>query len=134
MSVSQPTLSSGATTITLPFPVRTNAVKLEYSTVGGSRLTVNGSIRTWSVGYRFSYSLAFEYENVTTYDALVALYWANVSNQTTTTFTWTGGPFTPAQPGVTVRIDSISDLVTVYPDVTKGDYQITLVEVDARTS
>ena len=134
MSVSHPTLSSGATTITLPFPVRTNAVKLEYSTVGGSRLTVNGSIRTWSVGYRFSYSLAFEYENVTTYDALVALYWANVSNQTTTTFTWTGGPFTPAQPGVTVRIDSISDLVTVYPDVTKGDYQITLVEVDARTT
>ena len=53
---------------------------------------------------------------------------------TTTTFTWTGGPFTPAQPGVTVRIDSISDLVTVYPDVTKGDYQITLVEVDARTT
>ena len=134
MSVSQPTLSSGATTITLPYPVRTNAVKLEYSTVGGSRLTVNGSIRTWSVGYRFSYSLAFEYEDVTTYDALVALYWANVSNQTTTTFTWTGGPFTPAQPGVTVRIVSISDLVTVYPDVTKGDYQITLVEVDARTT
>jgi hypothetical protein len=134
MSVSQPTLFSGATTITLPYPVRTNAVKLEYSTVGGSRLTVNGSIRTWSVGYRFSYSLAFEYEDVTTYDALVALYWANVSNQTTTTFTWTGGPFTPAQPGVTVRIDSISDLVTVYPDVTKGDYQITLVEVDARTT
>ena len=134
MSVSQPTLSSGATTITLPFPVRTNAVKLEYSTVGGSRLTVNGSIRTWSVGYRFSYSLAFEYENVTTYDALVARYWANVSNQTTTTLTWTGGPFTPAQAGVTVRIDSISDLVTVYPDVTKGDYQVTLVEVDARTT
>ena len=134
MSVSQPTLSSGATTITLPFPVRTNAVKLEYSTVGGSRLTVNGSIRTWSVGYRFSYSLAFEYENVTTYDALVALYWANVSNQTTTTLTWTGGPFTPAQAGVTVRIDSISDLVTVYPDVTKGDYQLTLGEVDARTT
>ena len=134
MTVSQPTLSSGATTITLPFPVRTNAVKLEYSTVGGSRLTVNGSIRTWSVGYRFSYTLAFEYENVTTYDALVALYWANVSNQTTTTHTWTGGPFTPAQAGVIVRIDSISDLVTVYPDVTKGDYQITLVEVDARTT
>ena len=134
MSVSQPTLSSGATTITLPYPVRTNAVKLEYSTVGGSRLTVNGSIRSWSVGYRFSYSLAFEYEDVTTYDALVALYWANVSNQTTTTFTWTGGPFTPAQPGVTVRNDSISELVTVYPDVTKGDYQITLVEVDARTT
>jgi hypothetical protein len=134
MSVSQPTLSSGATTITLPYPVRTNAVKLEYSTVGGSRLTVNGSIRTWSVGYRFSYSLAFEYENVTTYDALVALYWANVSNQQTTIFTWANGPFTPAQSGVTVRIDSISDLVTVYPDVTKGDYQITLVEVDARTT
>jgi len=134
MSVSQPTLASGATTITLPYPVRTNAVKLEYSTVGGSRLTVNGSIRTWSVGYRFSYTLAFEYENVTTYDALVALYWGNVSNQTTTTFTWSGGPFTPADSGVTVRIDSISDLVTVYPDVTKGDYQITLVEVDARTT
>ena len=134
MSLSQPSLSSGATTITLPFPVRTNAVKLEYSTVGGSRLTVNGSIRTWSVGYRFSYSLAFEYENVTTYDALVALYWANVSNQTTTTLTWTGGPFTPAQAGVTVRSDSISDPVTGYPDVTKGDYQVTLVEVDARTT
>lgn len=134
MSVSQPVLSSGATTITLPYPVRNSSVKLEFSTVGGSRLTVNGSIRSWSVGYRYSYTLAFEYENVTTYDALVALYWANVSNQTTTTFTWTGGPFTPAQPGVTVRIDSISDLVTTYPDVTKGDYQITLVEVDARTT
>jgi len=51
-----------------------------------------------------------------------------------TTFLWSGGPWTAAQSGVTVRIDSISDLVTTYPDVTKGDYQITLVEVDARTS
>ena len=125
MSVSQPTLSSGATTITLPYPVRTNAVKLEYSTVGGSRLTVNGSIRSWSVGYRFSFVNAC---------CLLRDYWDNATNQTTTTSTWTGGPFTPAQPGVTVRIDSISDLVTVYPDVTKGDYQITLVEVDARTT
>jgi len=134
MSVSQPTLSSGATTITLPYPTRTTANKLEFSTVGGSRLTVNGSIRSWSVGYRYGYALSFEYENITTYDALVALYWANVSNQQTTTFLWSGGPWTAAQSGVTVRIDSISDLVTTYPDVTKGDYQITLVEVDARTS
>lgn len=134
MSVSQPTLVSGATTITLPFPVRTSANKLEFSTVGGSRLTVNGSIRSWSVGYRYAYTLAFEYENITTYDALVALYWSNVSNQQTTTFTFSGGPFTPADTGVVVRIDSISDLVATYPDVTKGDYQITLVEVDARTT
>lgn len=134
MSVSQPTLSSGATTITLPYPVRSSANKLEFSTVGGSRLTVNGSIRSWSVGYRYGYTLAFEYENITTYDALVALYWANVSNQQTTTFAWVGGPWTEAQSGVVVRIDSISDLVTTYPDITKGDFQITLVEVDARTS
>ena len=134
MSVSQPTLSSGATIITLPCPVRSSANKLEFTTVGGSRLTVNGSVRSWSVGYRYGYTLSFEYENVATYDALVALYWANVSNQQTTLFTWSGGPWTAAQSGVTVRIDAISDLVTVYPDVTKGDYQITLVEVDARTS
>jgi hypothetical protein len=134
MSVSQPTLVSGATIITLPYPVRSSANQLEFSTVGGSRLTVNGSVRSWSIGYRYGYTLAFEYENVATYDALVALYWANVSNQQTTLFTWSGGPWTAAQSGVTVRIDAISDLVTVYPDVTKGDFQITLVEVDARTS
>lgn len=134
MSVSQPTLVSGATTITLPYPTRTNANKLEFSSVGGSRLTVNGTIRSWSVGYRYGYTLAFEYENVTTYDALVALFWANVSNQTTTTFTWSGGPWTEAQSGVTVRIDEISDLTTTYPDVTKGDFQITLAEVNPRTT
>ena len=134
MSVSQPTLVSGATTITLPYPTRTNANKLEFSSVGGSRLTVNGTIRSWSVGYRYGYTLAFEYENVTTYDALVALFWANISNQTTTTFTWSGGPWTEAQSGVTVRIDEISDLTTTYPDVTKGDFQITLAEVNPRTT
>jgi hypothetical protein len=134
MSVSQPTLSSGATTITLPYPARTGANRLEFSTVGGSRLTVNGSIRSWSVGYRYGYTLSFEYADISTYDALVGLYWANVSNQQTTIFTWSGGPWTDAQSGVTVRIDSISDLVTTYPDVTKADYQVTLVEVDARTT
>lgn len=134
MSVSQPTLSSGATTITLPYPTRTSANRLEFSTVGGSRLTVNGSIRSWSVGYRYGYTLAFEYADIATYDAIVDLYWANVSNQQTTTFAWVGGPWTEAQSGVTVRVDAISDLITTYPDVTKADFQITLIEVDARTS
>jgi hypothetical protein len=77
MSVSQPTLSSGATTITLPYPARTGANRLEFSTVGGSRLTVNGSIRSWSVGYRYGYTLSFEYADISTYDALVGLYWAS---------------------------------------------------------
>jgi hypothetical protein len=87
----------------------------------------------WSVGYRYTYTLAFEYADTATYDQLVALYWSNASDQTSTTFTWSGGPWAGATAGVEVFIDSISTLSTTYPDITRGDYTITLVEVEART-
>jgi hypothetical protein len=134
VSVSQPTLVSGATTITLPFPARSTQTRISWETVGGSRMTINGSIRTWSVGYRYRYALAFEYADISLWNSLVDLYWNNVSNQTSATFTWTGGPWTDAQPGVTVRIDEIGDPSNTYPTVDKADFTIVLVEVDARTS
>lgn len=134
MSVSQPQLASGASTIILPYPARSNQTRLAWESVGGSRMTINGSIRSWSVGYRYRYVLAFEYANVSTWESLVDLYWANISGQTTSDFLWSGGPWTDAQTAVPVRIEEISELSTVYPDVTKADFTIVLVEVDARTS
>ena len=134
MSVSQPQLASGASTIILPYPTRSNQTSLSWDSVGGSRMTINGSIRTWSVGYRYSYTLSFEYADVSIWEALVALYWANVSGQTTSTFTWAGGPWAHVQTGALVRIDAISQLNANYPDITKADFNIVLVEVDARTS
>jgi hypothetical protein len=134
MPVSQPTLSSGATTITLPYPSNSSSTRSTWDSVGGSRLTVNGSMRVWSVGYRYEYTLSFEYCDSTTYDALVALYWSNVTDQTSTTFSWSGGPWTGASTGVEVFIDKISPLITTYPDTTKCDFTLTLVEVNARTS
>lgn len=134
MSVSQPQLVSGASTITLPYPSRSNQTRLVWESVGGTRMTINGSIRSWSVGYRYRYALSFEYADVSVWESLVSLYWSNISGQTTADFTWAGGPWTDAQTEVPVRIEEISDLSTVYPDVTKADFTIVLVEVDARTS
>jgi len=78
--------------------------------------------------------MTFEYENVATYEALVSLDQTIVTNDTPATFTWSGGPWTDAQTGTTVVIDDISALSTTYPDVTKGDFSITLVETTLRTS
>jgi len=134
MSVSQPTLVSSATTITLPFPARSAQTRATWETVGGSRLTANGSVRSWSIGYRYRYALTFEYCDTNTYDAIVDMYWSSNSNQTTVTFNWSGGPWNDAASGVEVQIDSISELLTPYPDPTKADFTIFLVEVDPRTS
>lgn len=134
MSVSQPVLASGATSITLPFPSNSSSTRSVWDSVGGQRLTVNGSVRVWSVGYRYTYSLAFEYANTSLYDQLTDLYWSNVNNQTTSTFTWSGGPWDSATTGVEVYVESISPLITTYPDVTKCDFTVVLVESSARTS
>jgi len=132
--VSQPVLSSGPTTITLPFPNSSSSTRSTWDSVGGSRMTVNGSMRVWSVGYRYQYALAFEYCDAATYDALVALFWSNVSEQTTTTFLWSGGPWSSATTSVEVFVEAISPLTTPYPDVSRGDFSVTLVEADARTT
>lgn len=134
MPVSQPTLASGATSITLPYPSNSSSTRSTWDSVGGSRLTANGTVRVWSIGYRYTYTLAFEYAASSTYDSIVALYWDNVNAQSSTTFTWSGGPWSSADTGVEVYVDSISPLVTTYPDTTKGDFIVTLVEVQPRTS
>ena len=134
MPVSQPTLVSGATSITLPFPSRSNATQLEWNEVASTRRTLDGTLRKQSFGYAWVYTMTFEYENVATYEALVSLDQTIVTNDTPATFTWSGGPWTDAQTGTTVVIDDISALSTTYPDVTKGDFSITLVETTLRTS
>jgi hypothetical protein len=134
MPVSQPVLSSGVTTITLPYPANSSSTRNTWDSVGGSRLTVNGSMRVWSVGYRYTYSLSFEYCDAATYDALVALYWSNISDQTVTSFAWAGGPWSSVGAGVEVFISDISPLITNYPDVTRCDFSLTLTEANARTT
>ena len=134
MSVSQPTIVSGATSITLPYPVRSSSTRLDWSQVGSTRRTLDGTMRKQSFGYAWTYTLTFEYASVTTYDALVSLDQTIVTTNTAATFTWAGGPWTDAQSGSTVLIDGISELSTPYPDVTKGDFSITLVETTLRTS
>jgi hypothetical protein len=62
------------------------------------------------------------------------MYWSNNNSQTTAIFTWTDGPWTDARSGVEVRIDEITDLQTPYPDPTRADFTVVLVEVDARTT
>jgi hypothetical protein len=134
VSVSQPTIVSGATSITLPFPVRSSSTRLDWTQVGSTRRTLDGTLRKQSFGYAWAYTLTFEYAAVTTYDALVSLDQTIVTTSTPATFTFAGGPWIDAQSGVTVVIDQISDLATTYPDVTKGDFSITLVETTLRTS
>ena len=134
MSLTQPTLATSSTTITFPYPARSAQTRATWESVGGSRLTANGTIRTWSIGYRYRYALSFEYCNIAIWDALVDMYWSNNNSQTTGTFTWTDGPWTDARSGVEVRIDAITDLQTPYPDPTRADFTVVLVEVDARTS
>lgn len=134
MSVSQPTIVSGATSITLPYPIRSASTRLDWNQVASTRRTLDGTLRKQSFGYAWGYTLTFEYVAVTTYDALVSLDQTIVSTNTPATFTWAGGPWTDAQSGATVVIEAISDLSTQYPDVTKGDFSITLVETTLRTS
>ncbi len=125
--MSQPTLTLGTTTVTLDHVDGDATIERAYDERSVSRRTIGGRLRMTLLSWGHEYRLGFRYASRDTYDAVVALWQAAADAGTYPTFTWSGGPWSSAESGVTVAV-AISPMRSPYPDLSCCDFDLTLTE------
>ncbi|HSW42805.1 MAG TPA: hypothetical protein VLM76_09880 [Patescibacteria group bacterium] len=125
-----PTLTLGATVLTLPYPSRSSAPSRELDTRMVQRRTIGGRLRTTVLSHGFVYRLTFTSADSAAYDAIGNLWLAAVATGAYPLFTWPD--MFPTAVGVRVSV-ALSPAVAAPPgDEPIVNFTLTLEEADPR--
>ena len=129
--MANPTLVYGGSTVTLAVPDSAATNDRQYDERRTDKRTLSGHLRTQRLSRGYVYHLAFSWDLVSTYEAVIALWETAIAAGGYPTFTWTGGPWSSATGGVLVAV-TIGAHAAEKVDFTRVSWSLTLVETEPR--
>jgi hypothetical protein len=123
-----PTLTLGASVVTLPYPDASAKNERSLAEVKVQRRTIGGALRTTFLSWAYGYSLGFTQAPLATYDAIVALWQAAIASGTYPTFTW---DLFPSASAVAVAVD-LGPAAPSEAGLSLVDFALSLSEVNPR--
>ncbi len=128
--MTSPTLTLGATVITLPAPAADAAPQRVFDERSVQRRTIGGHLRTTILSYGFAYQLAFRACPLDTYDAVRDLWLAAVGAGLYPSFDWSA--MYPLANGIEVSV-ALGPAIAWGPgEPTLVNFTLTLTEVAPR--
>lgn len=125
-----PTLTLGATILTLPYPSRSSAPSRELDVRMVQRRTIGGRLRTVVLSHGYAYKLAFTSADSSAYEAIRNLWLAALAAGEYPIFDWPD--MLPTAVGTRVSVQ-LSPAVAAPPgDEPIIDFTLTLEEADPR--
>lgn len=128
--MTSPTLSLGATVITLPAPAADAAPQRVFDERSVQRRTLAGHLRTTILSYGFTYQLAFKACPLATYDAVRGLWLSAIGAGFYPSFDWSA--MYPLADGIEVAVALGPALAWGHADPTLVNFTLTLTEVAPR--